>query len=75
MIGNYYVIFKVNNKWMFTGYLNSMNPGKIYGFKLKDNTFSKLEIHTSILDFIWDNRPFKDNEYAMIGIIIKKFAN
>jgi hypothetical protein len=56
---------------MFTGYLNSMNPGKIYGFKLKDNTFSKLEIHTSILDFIWDNQPFKDNEYAMIGIIIK----
>ena len=63
--------FQGNNKWMFTGYLNSMNPGKIYGFKLKDNTFSKLEIHTSILDFIWDNRPFQGNDYAMIGIIIK----
>ena len=48
-----------------------MNPGKIYRFKLKENTFSKLKIHTSILDFIQDYQPFKDNDLAMIVIIIK----
>ena len=28
----YYQHKKTN--WMFTGYLNSMNPGKLYGFKI-----------------------------------------
>ncbi len=57
--------------WMFTGYLNSMNPGKLYGFNLNHNSFTKLEIHTSILDFIWHYEPFQNDDYAMIGVIIK----